>query len=125
MGIVMSPAGRTYLDMKYDESTPVGTSWAGFVDTPTAYGWDPGSQIPGLPADQVLGLEAPLWTETVTSLEHIELMLLPRLPAYAEIGWSPAEGRTWEGFRDRLANHGRRWTAGGRTFTPDPAIPWR
>jgi hexosaminidase len=124
MGIIMSPAGRTYLDMKYDESTPVGTAWAGFVDTPRAYRWDPRSQIPGLPGERVLGLEAPLWTETVTTLEHIEAMMLPRLPAYAEIGWSPAEGRTWEGFRDRLGAHGKRWTASGRAFTRDPAIGW-
>ncbi len=124
MQIVMSPAGRAYLDMKYDHSTPVGTTWAGYVDTRTAYGWDPAAQVPGLPPSVVVGLEAPLWTETVTTLEHIEAMMLPRLPAYAELGWSRATGRSWEGFRHRLAHHGRRWSAGGRAFTSDPAIPW-
>lgn len=122
--VVMSPAPRAYLDMKYDESTPIGVTWAGHVDTRTAYEWDPATHVRGLPGDAVLGVEAPLWTETVTTLAEIERMLLPRLPGYAELGWSPATGRSWDEYRGRLARHARRWRAEGRTFTEDPAVPW-
>src|SRR5882757_1245381 len=51
--VVMSPANRAYLDMKYDESTPYGQDWAGLVDVKTAYDWNPATLVPGLPATAV------------------------------------------------------------------------
>lgn len=122
--LVMSPASRAYLDMKYDPSTPLGTAWAGHVDTRKAYEWDPATRVPGLPAEAVLGVEAPLWTETVGTLAEIEQMMLPRLPGHAELGWSPPDGRTWDGYCRRLAAHAARWTVAGRAFTQDPSVPW-
>ena len=122
--LVMSPARRAYLDMKYDDSTPIGLTWAGTINTRRSYEWDPTTVEPGLPADQILGLEAPLWTETVTSLAEIEQMLLPRLPSYAEIGWSTPDGRTWDEYAGRIAAQAARWTAAGRAYTRDPVVPW-
>jgi hexosaminidase len=122
--LVMSPANRAYLDMKYDASTPVGIDWAGFVDTRTAYEWDPVTHVTGLDPSRVVGLEAPVWTETMSTIDQVERMLLPRLPAYAELGWSSPEGNGWDGFRARLADHGPRWDRAGHAFTRDPGIDW-
>lgn len=122
--VVMSPGSRAYMDMKYDASSPIGNTWAGFVNTQTAYEWDPATHVPDVPADLVVGVEAPLWTEFVTTLDEIELMMLPRLPGYAELGWSAADGRNWDEYRQRLARQAPRWTAAGRTFTADPVVPW-
>jgi hexosaminidase len=123
-GIVLSPATHAYMDMKYDESTPLGLSWAGYTDTQDAYEWEPTATVPGLPAESVLGLEAPLWTETVTDLAEMEQMLLPRLPGYAELGWSSPDGRSWDEYRWRVAAHAARWNAAGLTYTRDPSVPW-
>ena len=30
-----------------------------------------------------------MWTEFITTTEHLEYMLLPRLAATSEVGWSP------------------------------------
>jgi hexosaminidase len=60
----------------------------------------------------------------VTSLAEIEFMLLPRLPALAELGWSPRHTHDWASFRRRLAGHGPRWHTAGITFHPAPEIPW-
>jgi len=110
--VVMSPANRAYLDMKYNSSTPIGLSWAGLVEVQTAYGWDPGAYLSGVPASAVLGVEAPMWTETIVTPEHIEYMAFPRLPAIAELGWSPWSTHNWDSFRLRLGAQGprgRRW----------------
>jgi hexosaminidase len=123
-GVVMSPAPRAYLDMKYDESSPIGNTWAGHIDTETAYAWDPATHVPDLPTEAVVGVEAPLWTEFVTTRDEIELMMLPRLPGYAELGWSAPGDVSWDEYRHRLARHADRWTAAGRTFTADPGVPW-
>lgn len=123
-GVVLSPATHAYMDMKYDSSTPLGLEWAGPTDTRDAYEWDPATVVADLPIDRVLGVEAPLWTETITTLAEIEQMMLPRLPGYAELGWSSAEGRTWDEYQTRLVTHAARWTAAGRSFTVDPVVPW-
>ncbi|WP_243640030.1 family 20 glycosylhydrolase [Micromonospora sp. MW-13] len=122
--LILSPANHAYLDMKYAPDTPIGHDWAGLIDVARAYDWDPGTHLDGVPAEAVLGVEAPLWTESVTSLAEIEFMLLPRLPAVAELGWSPRRTHDWPAFRDRLAGHGPRWSGAGIAFHRAPEIPW-
>jgi hexosaminidase len=122
--ILMSPANHAYLDMKYDDSTPLGFDWAGKITVKTAYGWDPAAYLPGVGEKSVLGVEAPLWSETLRSLDDIESMAFPRLPAIAELGWSPASTHDWEGFRKRLAVQGPRWERQDINFTRVDEIPW-
>ncbi len=59
---------------------------------------------------QVLGAEAPLWTEHVTPL-NAEAMLYPRLLAFAEATWSAPQERDFAQFRQRLQPHYRRLEA--------------
>ncbi len=47
--VLMSPANKAYLDMKYDENTPLGQDWAALIEVADAYGWDPGNYLQGLP----------------------------------------------------------------------------
>ena len=122
--VIMSPGNRTYLDMKYTEATTLGQDWAGLIEVRAAYDWDPGSYLDGVPADAVLGVEAPLWTETIRTVAEIEFMTFPRLVAIAELGWSPAATRDWDAFRLRLAAQGPRWTIAGIAFYPSPEVPW-
>ncbi|MEV1159986.1 beta-N-acetylhexosaminidase [Micromonospora chokoriensis] len=122
--LIVSPGNHAYLDMKYAPDTPIGHDWAGLIDVRKAYDWDPGTHVAEVPSTAVIGVEAPLWTESVTSLADIEFLLLPRLPAIAELGWSPRETHDWAGFRDRLAGHGPRWDAAGIAFHRAPEIPW-
>jgi hexosaminidase len=120
--IIASPATSAYLDMKYNESTPIGQAWAGFIDVRVAYEWDP--VLEGLLEADVIGLEAPLWTETVAMVTDIDFMMFPRLLGYAEIGWSPRDGRDWEDYRGRLAQHGPRLDARGVGFYRSPLVDW-
>jgi hexosaminidase len=120
----MSPANKAYLDMKYNSSTPLGLSWAGFIEVQTAYEWNPGTHLSGIAESSVLGVEAPLWTETIVTPEHIEFMAFPRLPALAELGWSPQSTHSWTSFRTRLGAHGPRWTIMGIDFFRSTQIPW-
>lgn len=123
-GIILSPAKHTYLDMQYSPETKLGLNWAGYVEAQDAYAWDPATIIPGLPEDSILGVESPLWTETVCTFDDITYLALPRLAGHAEIGWSSATGRAWDEFRLRLAAHGPRWDAQGLRFHRSPQVPW-
>ncbi len=123
--VVMSPANKAYLDMKYNSQTQLGLSWAGFIEVQTAYGWDPGAYLSGVPSSAILGVEAPLWTETIVTEDNIEFMAFPRLPAIAELGWSPWSTHNWDTFKLRLGAQGPRWTVMGIDFYRSPQVPWR
>jgi hexosaminidase len=124
MKVVMSPANKTYLDMKYDQNTVLGLDWAGYIEVRTAYDWDPGTLVTGVPESAVLGVEAPLWSETLRSIDDIEFMAFPRLPAIAELGWSTAASHDWDSFRARLGAYGPRWVQQGVDFYRSPQIDW-
>jgi hexosaminidase len=123
-GLILSPADRVYLDMKYTEETPLGLSWAGYVEVRRSYDWDPGAYLPGVPAGAVRGVEAPLWTETIENSGHIEYMAFPRLPGVAESGWSAAAAHDWERYKVRLAAQAERWDVLGIEWYRSPQVPW-
>lgn len=121
--VILSPATRTYLDMKYDSATLLGLRWAALIEVRDSYDWDPATQITGVPERSVLGVEAPLWSETLVKAEDFEFMAFPRLLAIAEVGWSRGP-RDFESFRQRLGAQGQRLTALGVNFYRSPQIPW-
>ncbi|MFD7976056.1 beta-N-acetylhexosaminidase [Streptomyces sp. NPDC059071] len=122
--VILSPADRAYLDMKYTKDTPLGLSWAGYVEVRRSYDWDPATLLPGLPESAIAGVESPLWTETVSTSAHIDHMAFPRLPGIAELGWSPAATHDWEAYRLRLARQGPRLSALGVDFYRSPQVSW-
>ncbi|MGG8408968.1 family 20 glycosylhydrolase, partial [Streptomyces sp. 12297] len=122
--VVLSPADRVYLDMKYDKTSPLGTSWAGYVPVRRAYEWDPGSYLPGVPEAAVLGVEAPLWTETVTNRRELEYLAFPRVIGAAELGWSKAAALDWTKYRLRLGAQAPLLEALGIRYYRAPEVPW-
>ena len=111
---------HAYLDIKYDPTTPVGQSYIGFTSVQKAYEWSPLGAA--FDEDDVVGMEAPLWTETVDSREDIDMLAFPRLCGHAEVGWSGSG--SWEEYRGRLARHGRRLAALGVGFYRSPLVDW-
>ena len=111
--------------MKYYRKTPLGQTWAGLINTQTGYEWDPATIASGVPGSSVLGVEAPLWTETIVTRSDMDYMAYPRLPGYAELGWSPVSGRNWSEYKVRLGSHGPRLTAMGVNFYRDTVVPWQ
>jgi hexosaminidase len=121
--VIMSPADRTYLDQR-QTWRGTGRTWAGPISAERAYGWDPASYLSGVDESAVLGVEAPLWTESVTTVDDIEHLVFPRLAAIAEIGWSPRSTHDWSAFRHRLGAQAPRWEALGVNFARVPGVPW-
>jgi hexosaminidase len=139
MKVVMAPANHAYLDQKYragragNVPPTLGLSWACNTgcDVDQFYNWDPGSYVTGVTDHNVIGVEGAMWGETVVNLSNVDYMVFPRLPALAEVAWSPKADRSSEtspAYRDfigRLAAQGGRWLASDVNFYPTPEVPWR
>lgn len=123
--IMMSPAKRVYMDMQYDSTTRLGLHWAAYIEVDQAYNWNPATLVPGISQQQIAGIIAPLWTETILNIKDIEYMVFPRLLCYAEIGWSPADHRKWEEYRQRLGYHGVYLQAKNINFYQSKLVDWK
>ncbi|HUX95999.1 MAG TPA: beta-N-acetylhexosaminidase [Bacteroidales bacterium] len=122
--LLMSPAARAYIDMKYDSTNTIGYTWAGLIEVDKAYNWDPAKLEPGIGRDKIIGIEAALWSETVTDMEEIEYMTFPRLPGLAEIGWTDPSLRNWDEYKVRLGNQAKRFKALEINYYPSKLVPW-
>ena len=122
--IIMSPATKVYLDMQYDSTSRIGLHWAAYIELDSSYNWALSTKTPGIPRESILGVEAPLWTETVTNMTDIEYLVFPRLPGIAEIGWTPEAARNWDEYKTRLGKHAFRMKAMDIDFYRSKQIPW-
>lgn len=122
--VIMSPSTTAYLDQKYDAAFPLGLDWAAVINLETAYDWEPTSIVADLPAEAILGVEAPLWSETLTSLADIDQLLFPRAAAIAEVAWSQADDREWTSFCERVVRLGTVWDAAGWGGHRPAEIAW-
>ena len=133
--IILSPADVAYLDMKYvdDPQGPlgraIGVDWAkGPTTLDEAYEWEPTDIVPGLTEAHILGVEAPIWTETLSTISEVEFLAFPRIAAIAEIAWSPAAesgSRDHQAFVGRVAGLGAHLDALGVHYHRVHGVPWR
>lgn len=103
--VVMTPGNPVYFDHYQGDPISEPLAIGGFNTLMKVYNYDP---IPGelneQQAKHVLGAQANLWAEYITTPEHVEYMVLPRMLALAEVVWSPKTTRNWESFNERLQN---------------------
>ena len=124
MKVIMSPAKRAYLDMKYDTLSQHGLTWAAYIPVDSGYQWNPESYSSKIPREQILGIEAPLWSETISEISELEYLAFPRVIGYSELSWSIPEHRDWEDYKVRLANQAPFLDRNDVNFYRSPLIDW-
>ena len=123
--VIVSPAKKAYLDMQYDSTSVFGLHWAAYIEVDAAYNWDPATYTPGVTKENIVGVEAPLWSETIAKLDEVEYLVFPRLPGIAEVAWTKPELRNWDEYKARLAAHGPRFKAQDINYYPSTLVPWK
>lgn len=104
--VIISPAKRIYLDMKYNEDTKLGLKWSGLIEVDKAYNWTLRDLAPNIPESSVLGIESPLWAETTETIDDVEFLVFPRLCGVAEKAWSKEKLKMdWDEYSGRLKMH--------------------
>ncbi|RKN80016.1 family 20 glycosylhydrolase [Ulvibacterium marinum] len=124
MQLIVSPAKKAYLDMQYDTLSKHGLHWAAYIPVDTAYVWNPDT-YGGIPKENILGVEAPLWSETISNIDELEYLAFPRVLGYSELSWSTEENRDWEDYKVRLANQAPFLDRMDVKYYPSPLIDWK
>ena len=122
--LIMSPSQKAYFDMKYTATTELGLRWAALIQLSDAYNWDPATYQAGVTESNIVGVEAPIWSETLRNITAVQYLAVPRLPALAEVGWTPQSARSWSDFRVRIAAHAPRWNYLGVNYYRSPEVDW-
>ena len=107
--LIMAPVDYTYFDYTQARGEP-GAPWEGNDNGPTSIGkilsWEPvPDSFTPAEASRVMGVEAALWTEFISTERYLQFMAFPRLVAFSEVAWSPRHKRDEAEFNVRLAPH--------------------
>ncbi|MDE5416714.1 beta-N-acetylhexosaminidase [Labilibaculum sp. DW002] len=122
--VIMSPAAKAYMDIQYNKLCPLGLNWSGYIEVDKAYNWTLESNVEGISKEDIVGIEAPLWTETIETMDDIEFMVFPRLPGYAELGWSSDVNKSWDEYKVRLAKQKTRFEFMDINYYKSALVPW-
>ncbi|MGC4235703.1 MAG: beta-N-acetylhexosaminidase [Niabella sp.] len=105
---VLCPRLPFYFDFVQDSTHTVGRKW-GKAYSPLKDVYDFNiMRLPGVtPGNkkQVLGVQANVWTETMTNSYQLDFMLYPRIAALAETAWSSEEKKNYALFTHHLKQH--------------------
>lgn len=103
---LLSNFNAFYMDYPYGMVTLRGT-----------YSFEPNIQgNTAIPVEQVLGLEAPVWTEQIATEQKLEKQIFPRIQALAENAWS--REKDYEDFLRRVKLQETFFAAAGIACTP-------
>ena len=103
--VIMTPSRYCYLDYAQTSDRVANKEPLAMGRKPLtiryAYSFDPYDQLSKEEQKAILGVQGNLWTEYISNFNHAQHMLLPRLAAIAEVGWS-YENKDFDDFTRRM-----------------------
>ena len=117
--IMLCPGEHCYLDYPMAPGDMPEVNWGMPVTSlQSTYSLDPSWGMgEEFERNNLFGVAGTLWSECINSPERIYYQAYPRAMALAEVGWSPAAVRSWDGFLLRLAPTLRDMQRRGLTFS--------
>lgn len=117
--VIMTPNTHCYLDYYQTKDPRRLEPWGigGYVSVGKAYSLDPYDQLTEAERPYILGVQGNIWTEYIAGFAHLQHMVLPRLAALAEVGWS-YERRDAEDFRRRMEVFRKLYERQGWRYAP-------
>ncbi len=118
--VVMSPGKPCYFDHYQAEQSYEPLAIGGLNTLKDVYEFEPiPNELDAKYRKYVLGGQGNMWTEYMTNFDHVQYMLLPRMPALAEALWTKSELKSWDGFAKRLKPFKEQWTRDSIAFGPE------
>jgi hexosaminidase len=117
---VMSPSPEMYFDHLQSDLPDEPTGRPTVVSLKDVYGFEPiPKELDAQQAQHVIGAQANLWSEYLTTPARVEHAAFPRIDALAEVLWSPADARDWNGFLARMPAQLARYRKLGIDYADD------
>ena len=103
MNTILSPQIPYYINRRQSklETEPL-SQGHGDEKVERVYSYKPMDGVAQELQSKYMGVQANFWTEWVEEPEVVQYLMLPRLAAVAEAGWTPAEKRDYNDFLQRL-----------------------
>jgi hexosaminidase len=101
--VIMTPNTYCYFDhyqTKDTKNEPLAIG--GFLPVEKVYEMEPTASLTEEQAKHILGAQANVWTEYISTTQHVEYMALPRMAALAEVQWTCPKKKDYEDFAARL-----------------------
>ncbi|WP_184549178.1 beta-N-acetylhexosaminidase [Mucilaginibacter sp. FT3.2] len=113
--VVLCPRLPLYLDFLQDASHVSGRNWKGVFNRVTDIYNFPDRQLATdqLASNQIVGVQANIWTEKIASEKRLDFMLFPRIAGLAEAGWTAPEVKNEAAFNQKLQAGLKNWDAAG------------
>ena len=100
---IMSPNSYMYLDYyQTDRKDLEPLAIGGYLPIDTTYSYNPVKGIPEEFQDHIIGVQANLWTEYISTPKYLEYMYFPRAIAAAEVEWTREENKSFVHFKAAL-----------------------
>ena len=108
MTTILSPQIPYYINRRQSklETEPKSQGY-GDETVERVYNYKPMNNVDEELQSKYLGVQANFWTEWVIEPSVVQYLMLPRLAAVAEAGWTPAELRNYDDFIGRLQGEAR------------------
>ena len=104
--VVMTPGGHCYFDAVQANPATQPEAFGGYLPLSKVYSYNPVPPVLNAKeAKHILGVQANVWTEYISTAEHLEYMVFPRLLALAEVAWTNNSKKDWNSFEERLQQH--------------------
>lgn len=100
---ILSPQIPYYINRRQSKlpTEPRSQGW-GTETVEAVYSYQPMKNVDASLQSRYLGVQANFWTEWVEDASTVQYLMLPRLAAVAEAGWTPQEQRSYPNFLQRL-----------------------
>jgi hexosaminidase len=122
--VIMTPSSNgVYLDHTQGRSDQEPVTIGGDGRISRIYAYDPTPS--NLTTDQqkhILGVQANMWTEYITSPNKVEYMLIPRLFAVSEIAWTNPDKKNFKDFNEVRVPQHLGWLDQTATFYRVPEV---
>lgn len=103
MNTILSPQIPYYINRKQANlPTEPKTQGQGTETVEAVYNYQPLNGVDAELQPYYMGVQANFWSEWVIEPSTLEYLILPRLAAVAEAGWTPQEKRSFESFKKRI-----------------------
>jgi hexosaminidase len=133
--LIASPTTWVYFDRPHGDASSdpaqeearkrLGLEFYGPATLRDGISWDPVENTPGVTSpDQLVGVEAAIWCETILTSDDLELLLLPRLPGAAEKAWSQQTSTDWPEYAGRLGRQSAAWQRRTWTWLRSTEVDW-